>query len=471
MYVDPYVDVRYAQLQHMLAEFDSNVMENYLNIFERSLTNKDVVSREIAEAQLLKYFRILPRNYLARGRISPYFQRVIDYIKEKEATEVNDDETYYHLALCHLVLGDSLRAFWYCSKIKQSDLSPEYAFVFGFSCFALGRFDQAVKFFDISERARDEIVQFDSRFAKGCVYLKLDKPTQAYNAFERLVEMNLQHPILKKEDIFLQMSMALYRRGLDVESFLNENILDRMSSQDAVKQQLYLALLREDLSACSRYECCLRLSETDFMDVLILLMYRYRCCRERNGEIGLLLALYQRLLLLLRRQSDKNWSLWFLLAMYLYQAGPVYLRDCIALLNNAYTLRPGNIWIEKSLAGALELDKRWQDATRIYHSMISGKRLPEYARYRLTQIEMFSSQPGGKTYEPPDLENIPLEAFLDSCSDTKLRHFRTSMVFCSKRMMSFLGNVEPEKEITEVHWQATCFREQPDEPVEMTIMH
>lgn len=434
-------------LSVLLFHLEENVANNYLRYYEASIREGDRAGQDLAAAELLKFFRILPEAYFRESGTPEYYIRVIQFILEKEKDLAGaNDEVFYQLALCHLVLGDSLRAFHYISKISSEDVHPDVAFVFGFTCFALNRFENALKYLAISSDSDDDLVKFDSIMARAVIFSKQKNYNESLSEWNRL--LGVHHPVFTDRDVLFNIATVHFFAKNYSEY---TRIMNDLECYNIIHHRLYLEAVREDWEAAIRYGAMLRISHPPFDVVLLSAYLRYRQ-RSYVDAYFVLNKVY-------KHQDEKNPAVWFLLAIIMYRAGPHHLVDAVTLLNNANMLKSGDPWIEKCLGAVLELSKRFDDAEIVYKRMIEGQRLVGYANYRLSQVTAFR-QRLGDVYKQPEIEEIPITAIIDSPGDRKLTSFQTGPLLASKRLMSFLGDVEPE--ISYVHRNMSIFEPEPE---------
>ena len=436
-----------SDLALLVSQLEENVANNYLRYYDTAIREGDRIGQEMAASELLKFFRILPETYFTESGTSDYYLRVIRFITEKEqAGDALDDQVLYQLALCHLTLGDSLRAFHYISKIQNHDLPPDVAFVFGFTSFALGRFENAMSYLATGATSEDELVKFDSILARAVILTKQKRYEEALAEWSLLLD--LSHPVFTRNDVLLNIANIHFYMKNYAE---HTRIMNDLECYNIIHQRLYLEAVREDWEAAFRFGGMLRSAHPPFDVVLLCAYLRYRT-RMYSDAYFVLHKVY-------KHQDEKNPAVWFLLAIIMFRAGAHHITDAVSFMSTANMLKSGDPWIEKSFGAILELAKRFDDAETVYRRMVEGQRLAGYANLRLGQIAALRQRPPD-VYEPPEVEEIPITAILDSPSDKKLTSFQTGPLLASKHLMAFLGDVEPD--ITYVHKSLSMFEPDPE---------
>lgn len=428
-----------VELLDTLDRFEENTARCLMLLQDRANMLADRDGQEIAKFETLRFFRKLPSEYFDKCDIPEYFRRVIGYIEihEKEH-DFDNNETLERLALCHLVIGDQLRAFHYLSQVTNSQtVAPETAFLFAFTCFSLYRYETAIRFIDLAESSDDPLIKFDSILIRAIILLSEQSYQPARDQFIRLLD--LEHPLFTRDDILFQIVTIDFHLG-NVSSF--HDYMLSLPSSIALQQRAYMEALAENWDNAKSIITGIPPAEASF-DVYLL--SSYVTIRQKR-----FLEAYTILYNIYHKQDEKNAAVWCLIALAVYNAKRNL--DYISLLDHANKLEGENPWIERCYGAILELSHRYDEADRLYQNMVKGGRLQGYANYRSNQINNLRQRIG--TYDPPDTDDIPVTAFCKAPSDQMLEKFRTEMLLCSKNMMSFLGDdIEPV--ITEVHRQMT----------------
>jgi tetratricopeptide (TPR) repeat protein len=375
-----------------------------------------------ASAELLKYFRILPDDFIAHCPFPAYFQSIIDFIRAHE----HSSDVVFELAICHLALGDFLRAYNLVSRIEVE--SPEECFVIGFCSFAIGRYEPAIRFLSISEDCEDGLVAFNSALAKAAIFFQQKEYEACLGQFVRVE--GLRHPTFGEWDCKFHMAVLSGLLG-DHETYrggLTE--LDPILGSDLIcMQRGYDAASRGDWDMAGAYEA--KIVKPSYERSLFRAYVLYR-----TGVYG---SAYATLKVIWRNETERNAGVWILLGMILLRGGNK--RDAHVALNNARALRPNDPVVERNLGALLELRQKWDEADEVYRQAGEGDEKNAYARERLRQLERARTRP--MDYRPPVVQEVPVEVILRSPAAESFAKFQCTHVCMSKKMMSFLGDVDP----------------------------
>jgi tetratricopeptide (TPR) repeat protein len=420
----------------ILTELEKTVAEDYLHFYQQACNSGCRVSQDIASTELLKYFRILPSDYMSKWKLPPVFKAAIEFITARETGPgVLADEDLFHLGLCYLVIGDVFRAFHTVSKMRSESITPDVAFVIGFCCFSFSRFDMGLKYLTIAENSTDSIIQYTAIFCKAVILQKEGSFAQSLAEWTRLLSMS--HPFFTERDIKFHRAIIFFHMNHEREY---QSIMDELDCDTVILQRVYFEALRSSWDAAIRYGSRMKSFMLTFDSFLLSAFVKYKQGLYWDAY-GILWRVF--------KQESVNQNVWFLMGMIFARAR--HLNEAATVLNNANVLRPGNVLIEKNLGAVLEQCNRWDDAELVYRKMADCDRLVGYANYRLAQMAAFRNRAG--EYEPPEIEEITISALVQSPADQKLLSFQSSLVYFSKETLSFLGDVEPE--VMEVHRSMT----------------
>jgi tetratricopeptide (TPR) repeat protein len=399
--------------------------------------------RQIA-SELLKYFRVLPQEFIADCPFSPYIQSILSFIRAHEPVPVDspDASLLYQLAVCHLAIGDIFRAYNYISRVPATD-SPDVCFVLGFCSFSVSRHSDALRFLTVSSGSSDPLVSFNSILAKAIIFYYKEEYDQSLSEFSRL--RDLHHPTFSVLDCDFHIGVISGLSGDDAAFQQAMTALDPLSSLDTVSLQLaYASASRGEWELAGVYEGRLRAGALSYERTLLLSYVDYR-----KGQYSSAHTVLRRIW---RNDGERNAGVWLLLGMILFRAGN--RRDACTALSNANMLRPGQPLIERNLGALFELRQKWNDAEAVYRAAACSDRQTIYVRQRICQIQRVRQRPAD--YHPPLVGEIPVEAVLKSPAADRLALFQCTQVCFSKEKMDFLGDVEPE--VSEAQLAYTIFR-------------
>jgi tetratricopeptide (TPR) repeat protein len=437
-------NVTLADVNTILAELERALFDDFLHFHEDAVAKSSHYAESVAGTEILKFFRVMPEAFTSDSATSPYYSAIIQFILAHEAPGVElNGNILFQLAICHLALGDTFRAFHYISQ-RSIDCTPEVAFVAGFCSFAFARWSAAIRYLEVAKQSSDPSIVFYSYLASAICNLNLCAYDLARSEFTALLDQS--HPCFSTRDIKFHIGVCYF---FEHEESKYRDIMEELECDHVIHQQIYLEALRGGWENADRYGARLH-SLTMTFDIILLSAYvKYRQKSFRDAYVML-----QRIH---RDDSEKNYSVWLLLGMICCRANQNTLMEGVIMLNNANALRPGCGIIERNFGAALELAHRWEEAETLYNRMIEAARLTAYAESRLRRMVDWKNRTG--EYEPPEFEEIAVDAILRSPADEKLMHVQAGGVLFSRDIMGFLGDVEPD--ITEAHRCMSLF---PDDP-------
>jgi tetratricopeptide (TPR) repeat protein len=424
----------------MLTEFEQAAVEAYVQFHDQASRIGSQPAQSIASTELLKFFRVFPEEFTSQFPIPAYFGALISFIQEHESScDPLSDDAIFQLALCHLALGDTFRAYNYISRHSAPESSSEVAFAVGFCSFAVGRRRLADRFLAIAAQSPDQLIAFDSNLCRAIIFFRERDYEASRDLFARLAE--LRHPSFTPLDMRFHSGVLSFY--LDDE-ITYQRVMDEIDNDVVNHQRAYFETLRGQYDLALQYFQRIRSGVMSF-DRLFLITY----IKYRQGAYP---YAFQHMRKLFHPETEKNHNVWALLGLIMARAGQ--LPDAATILNNANVMQPGSGLLEKNLGAVLEMRQRWDEAEMVYRKMTDGERLVGYAQFRLSSIQCAKSRM--PEYEQPEIEDIPLDQLIPSPADEKLTKFQTGLVLLSKGMTEFIGDIDPE--ITEVHKSMTIFR-------------
>ena len=189
---------------------DEKSFKFWFEQMKSAIQNGRMEEADISQVQMIRFFRgDRFRFILSQIEINEYYKNIIKFITLHEK-DPDDILTYLRLSICHLAIGDYLRAFKYLGIIeKKDDLPIEYYFAIGICNVHFNRFKNAIDFFNISEVSDDYIIKFDSIYLKAFSLSKIGKYDESVIHFQLLLDSSYSHPQITKEDIEFQIACLL----------------------------------------------------------------------------------------------------------------------------------------------------------------------------------------------------------------------------------------------------------------------
>jgi tetratricopeptide (TPR) repeat protein len=436
-----------TQVNTVLADLERSLFDAYLHFHQDSSSRSCTQAESISAIEILKFFRVAPNSLTAPFTItSPYYSTIIDFIRFHEASpDPPNDDVLLQLALSHLALGDTFRAFHYISQ-RAPDRSPESDFVIGFCSTAFSRWSTALPILDSSKRSPDPLIVFHSFLCSAICHLKLEHFEAARLEFEALTQF--AHPCFTPQDLDFHIAVCHF--------FANNRtpyreILGRLECDRVLEQQIYLEALVGAFETADYYGSKLKGSSLTYDLVILSAFVRYRQKKYREAV--------ESLHRIFKGEIEKNYAVWLLLGMIQFAEAVAaitpnmprsgnWFGEAATILNNANALRPGVPTIEWNLGVVLERSNRWDEAEIVYRKMVEGDRRAVYANLRIQQMAACKARSG--EYIPPEMEEITLGIILRSPAEQKLTQFISGPVLFARETMALLGDIEPE--VTEAHW-------------------
>ena len=423
---------------------------------KNAIQNGRMKDADISQVQMIRFFRgDQLQSVLSQIEINQYYRNIIDFITEHEK-DPYDDITYLKLSLCHLAIGDYIRAFKYLGIIEiKEDLPLEYYFALGVCNVRLNRFKTAIDLFTKSQNSDDEIIKFDSIYLKAFSLSKIERFNESIILYQQLEDSLYSHPQISKEDIEFQIAHVLNQKNeidLSCSTYFSNSLTQANS--------IYLNLEQKNIDiVCVQraYELILKGKYRDAFGELSNITTDCRSKFDRSLLMGY--CFYDqrdfpnasRCLFPLLSFDQIGWSIWFLVGLVLIRTGRI--QSAIAAFGNARASNLLSTKILLNLAASYELEGRLNDAEKIYNDFPEADPLNQYAKARLIYIRSRS----GKSYDnsvTPEIFEIRIQDFFEPPSERAMKKFIDCPLFFSKETVDFLG-CDPD--FSEIHRNVTMF--------------
>lgn len=444
------------EFSNKLQLIDEKSFKFWFEQMKNAIQNNLMKDAELSQVQMIRFFRgDQLQSTLSQIEVNEYYRNIIDFITRHE-NDTNDNLTYLRLSLCHLAIGDFLRAFKYLGVIeKKDDLPFEYYFAFGICNVHLNRYEIAIDFFSKSENSDDGIIKFDSIYLKAFSLSKIKKYEESRVHYQKLLDSLYFHPQISREDIEFQIAYVLNQSnkfGLSYSSYFS-NSLEQANSIYLNLEQKNIDIIcvqrAYELILNGRYHdafCELNNITTDHRskyDRSLLMGYCFYNQRDFSNACRCLFPLLS--------FDQIGWSIWFLVGLILIRTGRS--QSAISAFGNARAANVLSTKILLNLATSYEIEGRVNDAEKIYNEIPEADPFVQYAKARLICIHTKLGKSFEKTVAP-EIFDINIQDFFEPPSERAMKKFIDCPLFLSKETVDFIG-CEPD--FSEIHRRVTMF--------------
>lgn len=425
---------------------------------KNAIKNGILEDAEVSQVQMIRFFRgDRFQSTLSQIKINEYYKNIIQFIIHNE-NGVKDDLTYLRLSLCHLAIGDYLRAFKYIGLVdKKDDLPHEYYFILGICNVYFKRFKIAIDFFKISELSDDNIIKFDSIYLKAFSLSKIGNIDESVSQFQLLNDPIYFHPQVAKEDIEFQLACMVNQISNNKP---NSSLTPYFSFSPTQTSSIYLSLENKNIDIISlqrAFELIQNGKYRDAFDALNNITIDYTSKYDRSLLMGY--CFYNqydysnayRCLYPLLAFDQIGWPIWFLVGLILIRTGR--FQNAMAAFGNARAANVSSTKTLLNLASSCELDGQLKDAEKIYNEIPENDSFYQYAKSRIIYIHAKFE----KSFEiivNPEIFEISIQEFYEPPSERAASNFINCPLLLSKETVNFLG-CEPD--FSEIHKRVTMF--------------
>ncbi|OHS98989.1 hypothetical protein TRFO_34637 [Tritrichomonas foetus] len=432
-FIGSFYDFYGMNISDQLQKLDEESSKHWLQQFEESLNSKDFKNLEFVSFNLLRFFRCIKPEVYRHLYVDDFYRKVMMYIRETESIEITPDILIFKI-ISLISISDFYRCYLELNQISANELDDTYLNYFKFImavCFSFfKRYDQVSTILtDIIPL--DEYQNVDLKLRLAFSFYKLKKYSESKEIFNDILNNDLQHKYLTKNDIIFHFANQLLFTGdhkQAIKLFMN---LASINPETSFLQIAYFYAQNSNFEKA--IDILNRIDKSHrTLKVSILLGFLLYRLNKLNEAFDILIELTKFTVLL----SPAN----EIIGLIYYKLGQ--FNKAVCYLKNAYILDSSNLTYTLNYALSLEQSNESAEVAKVFYEKLRDKAyFWEIYSNRLALLNLFRM---GKTNPLILIEEPELEMILQSPTDEQIDNFFQAPPYLPSCCFSFLENV-PDK--------------------------